>query len=205
MNPWYGVLLIIVSYLIGNLDFAYILVKKKKNVDIRNYGSGNAGMTNVLRTQGGAMAFWVFVGDAAKGAFCVWAARAFGFSEWWVAGAGMAVIAGHNWPVFLHFRGGKGVSTTIGAFLMYDWFCGIFGMLIGLVFMLSTKIMSVGSMTGIVAVPFVVLIVHHLSRPPELVFAIFMAVSVLWQHRANIVRLKNGTENKLNFGKKKDK
>ena len=92
MNPWYGVLLIIVSYLIGNLDFAYILVKKKKNVDIRDYGSGNAGMTNVLRTQGGAMAFWVFVGDAAKGAFCVWAARALGFSEWWVAGAGMAVI-----------------------------------------------------------------------------------------------------------------
>ncbi|MGI6109441.1 MAG: glycerol-3-phosphate 1-O-acyltransferase PlsY [Eubacteriaceae bacterium] len=197
MNPWYGVLLVVVSYLIGNLDFAYIIVKATKGVDIRDYGSGNPGMSNVLRTQGGKLAAWVFIGDALKGFVCVWAARMLGFTEWWVVGAGMAVVSGHNWPVLLHFRGGKGVSTSLGAFMAFDWFCGIIGIIIGGCMIMITKYMSLGNMIGICVVPFVVLFVYHLGNPPELVFAVFLAVTSLWQHRGNIKRLINGTERKL--------
>lgn len=199
-NPWYGVLMLVICYLIGNLDFGYIIVKAVKGVDIRDYGSGNAGMTNVLRTQGGALAAWVFLGDALKGVICILGTRMLGFTDWWIAGAGMAVVAGHNWPVFLGFRGGKGVATTIGVFFAYDPFCAIISFVVGLVVLLTTKTMSLGSMTGIVSAPIVCLILYGISNPPELVLALFLAVSVVFQHRSNIKRLKEGTESKLNIG-----
>ncbi|MEG0495413.1 MAG: glycerol-3-phosphate acyltransferase, partial [Eubacterium sp.] len=99
MNILYGIILVVVAYFIGNLDFAYIMVKAVKGEDVRNYGSGNAGTTNVLRTMGLKYAAPVFLLDALKGSFVIVAARMMGFSEAWVVAGGLAVIIGHNWPV----------------------------------------------------------------------------------------------------------
>ncbi len=204
-NTWCGILLVVICYLVGNINFGYILVKRAKKVDIRDYGSGNAGMTNVMRTQGGKLAAWVFAGDCLKGVICVLAARWLGFDEWWVAGAGIAVVLGHDFPVFLGFRGGKGVATSIGVFLAFDPFCAIISFVIGLIFLLTMKIMSVASMVGIVSSPIVCLIIYGLGNPPELLLACVLAVLVVYAHRANIKRLMKGEESKLNisFGKKK--
>ncbi len=107
---------IIISYLLGSISFSYIIAKKIKKVDIRQHGSGNAGATNTLRVLGVGPAIFVLSLDIAKGIAAVWLGHAFAPDEAGVfpALAGFAAIAGHNWPIYYGFRGGKGVATTIG-------------------------------------------------------------------------------------------
>ena len=111
-----GIVCTVAAYFIGNLDFAYIMVKVVRGEDVRNYGSGNAGTTNVLRTMGLKYAVPVFVLDALKGSIVIIATRLLGLSDAWTVAGGIAVICGHNWPVFLGFRGGKATATSIGVF-----------------------------------------------------------------------------------------
>ena len=102
MSILIGLILVVAAYFIGNLDFAYIMVRAVKGEDVRNYGSGNAGTTNVLRTMGLKYAIPVFVLDALKGSVVILAARLLGFSEAWVAAAGIAVVCGHNSVSYTH-------------------------------------------------------------------------------------------------------
>ncbi|MCH4072833.1 glycerol-3-phosphate 1-O-acyltransferase PlsY [Pseudoramibacter sp.] len=196
-----GILLLIGCYFIGNLDFAYIVVKKVKNDDIRNYGSGNAGTTNVLRTLGLKYAGIVLLLDALKGTLCIGIAKylslKFGLNPMWVAGAGIAVLCGHNWPILLKFRGGKGTATSIGLFLLYDWRIALICIAIALVILAIFKMVSLASITGMTILPFVTLLFFGVSNLPALVLTIFMALSTDIQHRSNIKRIISGTESKI--------
>ncbi|SDY01102.1 glycerol-3-phosphate 1-O-acyltransferase PlsY [Eubacterium barkeri] len=197
----YGVLLVVASYFVGNLDFAYIVVKAVRHEDVRNYGSGNAGTTNVLRTMGLKYAVPVFLLDALKGTVCILAARflvgTFGLSDYFIAAAGIAVIAGHNWPVCLGFRGGKGTATSIGVFLALDPLVAVLAIVVGLIFLAIFKMVSLTSITGMVALPIVTLIIRGFTFTPELLLALFLCVSTVFQHRSNIKRIMAGTESKI--------
>lgn len=202
MNIFLGLVLVIAAYFIGNLDFAYIMVKVVKGEDVRNYGSGNAGTTNVLRTMGLKFAIPVFLLDALKGSVVILAVRLLGFSEAWVVAAGIAVICGHNWPVCLGFRGGKGTATSIGVFMVFDWQVALICIAIGLIFLVIFKMMSLTSIVGMVALPIVTIIksvafLHTSILTPALIFALFLSVSTVFQHRANIKRIMAGTESKI--------
>lgn len=196
-----GILLLIGCYFIGNLDFAYIVVKKVKNDDIRNYGSGNAGTTNVLRTLGLKYAALVLLLDALKGTLCIGIAKylalKYGLNAMWIAGAGIAVLCGHNWPILLKFRGGKGTATSIGLFLLYDWRIALICIGIALVILAVFKMVSLASITGMTILPFVTFLFFGVSNPPALILTIFMALSTDIQHRSNIKRIVSGTESKI--------
>lgn len=191
-------LMVVAAYFIGNLDFAYIVVKLVKKEDIRNYGSGNAGTTNVLRTMGRNYAILVFILDALKGTLVMLLARAIGFHGTWVeALAGAAVVCGHNWPALLGFKGGKGTATSIGVFIVYDPFVAVICITFGLILLAIFKMMSLTSIAGMVSLPIVILLVHQLSLPPELALGIFLACSTTFSHKDNIKRIIAGTERKI--------
>lgn len=191
-------LMVVAAYFIGNLDFAYIVVKLVKKEDIRNYGSGNAGTTNVLRTMGRNYAILVFILDALKGSVVMLLARAIGFHGTWVeALAGAAVVCGHNWPALLGFKGGKGTATSIGVFMVYDPFVAVICIAFGLILLAIFKMMSLTSIAGMVSLPVVILLVHRLSLPPELALGIFLALSTTFSHKDNIKRIIAGTERKV--------
>lgn len=191
------ILWIIVAYFIGNLNFAYIIVKLAKNEDIRNYGSGNAGTTNVLRAAGMKYAGPVFILDALKGTVVVLIGRML-FQNEWVAMAGvMAVVSGHNWPILLKYHGGKGTATTLGAMLLWDYKVALIAIAIGLIVLAVFKMVSLTSITGIGISPIITLIVHGLGNLPTLVLTIFIAMSSIFQHRTNIKRILSGTESKI--------
>ncbi|MEG0310895.1 MAG: glycerol-3-phosphate 1-O-acyltransferase PlsY [Eubacterium sp.] len=197
MNILYGIILVVVAYFIGNLDFAYIMVKAVKGEDVRNYGSGNAGTTNVLRTMGLKYAAPVFLLDALKGSFVIVAARMMGFSEAWVVAGGLAVIIGHNWPVCLGFRGGKGTATSIGLFVFFDWKVALIAIAVGLIVLAIFKMVSLTSIVGMTALPIVVLCLYQMNNIPEFIFALLLCISSVFQHRTNIKRIIAGTESKI--------
>lgn len=192
-----GIVCTVAAYFIGNLDFAYIMVKVVRGEDVRNYGSGNAGTTNVLRTMGLKYAVPVFVLDALKGSIVIIATRLLGLSDAWTVAGGIAVICGHNWPVFLGFRGGKGTATSIGVFLFYDWRVALISIAIGLLVLVIFKMVSLTSIVGMVSLPFVYGIICGFNLTPGLFFAVFLCCSTVFQHRSNIKRIAAGTESKI--------
>ena len=195
-----SIILIIASYLLGCINGAYLFSTNVKKEDIRTYGSGNAGATNVLRTYGFFSALIVFLIDFGKGIICMIFCRLTGQSEMLTMLCAFACVAGHNWPVFLDFRGGKGVATTGGILLVLDFRLAALAILIGFTMAMITRMVSVGSLTALTlsAVFFVVFRVNLYYAITALVLAVFS----IYQHRANIARIINGTENKLTFGRK---
>ncbi|MGD9475330.1 MAG: glycerol-3-phosphate 1-O-acyltransferase PlsY [Eubacteriaceae bacterium] len=191
----YGILYVIVAYLIGNLNFAYILVKVFKNEDVRDYGSGNAGTTNVLRVMGKNYALPVFLLDALKGSLIIIVGRALGLYDWFIVLGGIAVIAGHNWPLFLQFRGGKGTATSLGVFLVYDWQVALIAIAVGLIVLYFWRMVSLTSMVGMTVLPIITII---MGRPiHEIIFAFVLCFFSVFQHRKNIGRIIQGRESKL--------
>jgi len=195
--------LLAAAYLIGSIPFALLIGFAWKRVDIRRYGSGNIGATNVLRVLGWPAALLCFVLDAAKGLWPVWYAQSLPDADpLVVVGAALAAIAGHNFPVFLGFRGGKGVATGLGVLI------GIAPHIAGLVFFLwvlvvvVTRYISVASVIAGASVPLLMLLSSRLQdtywgRPvPQeyLYLGIVGAVFIVIKHRSNFVRLMNGTE-----------
>ncbi len=191
-----GIVFVVAAYLIGNLNFAYILVKFLKNEDVRNYGSGNAGTTNVLRVMGKNVAIPVFVLDALKGCLVIMVGRyALNLTEVFLVLGGVAVVAGHNWPAFLQFRGGKGTATSLGVFLAYDWQIAIIAIMIGLIFLGIWKMVSLTSMVGMTMLPIFALLFSRTIT--EIVFTFVLCLFSLFQHRKNIGRIIQGKESKL--------
>lgn len=201
-----------VSYLIGSCNMAIIISKFHKFKDIRDYGSGNAGTTNMLRTFGKRAASYTFGGDFIKGALTVLLARiAFnGYELHFDIGylAAIFVVLGHIFPVYFKFKGGKGVATAFGAMLVLNWiaFCTI---LIGLVPMLFIiRIVSAISLCGAALYPVLTALVLWLQKAdfateilPDTLCALILAALTFYAHRENIARFRNGTENF--FGEKK--
>lgn len=196
MSIFIGLIFVVAAYLIGNLNFAYILVKFLKNEDVRNYGSGNAGTTNVLRVMGKNVAIPVFLLDALKGCIVIVVGRyVLGLDELFLVFGGIAVVAGHNWPVFLQFRGGKGTATSLGVFFTYDWQVAIMALMIGLIVLAIWKMVSLTSMVGMTMVPVFSFLFGRSTI--EIVFSFVLCFFSIFQHRKNIGRIIQGRESKL--------
>ena len=191
------------AYLIGSTPSGVIVTRLWRGVDIRSYGSGSTGTTNVLRTLGPKAAVLVFVLDVAKGAAAVAVARLLDVPHLAVALAGALVVVGHMWPVFARFRGGKGVATGLGVLLFLWWPIGISSFL-GAVIASATRFVSVGSLVGATTgVTFLaVLIVRGDVEVEYLAFSVPVCVLIYIRHAENIGRLIKGTERRLTFGAK---
>ena len=209
------VVCMIVGYLFGCIQTGYIVGRVNK-IDIRDYGSGNSGTTNTLRTLGKTAAIITFLGDAVKGLVAVNLARYVIMPAFHVEGeaylwllTGFAVVLGHNFPFYLGFKGGKGIATSLGVLLISNWQIGLICLVFALVLMALTRIVSLGSCGAAVLYPVLTLFINqHYTVLTEgkdgksyLIYSIILAVIVLYNHRSNIKRLLNGTENKLSFKK----
>ena len=210
MNILFAALLTaLCGYLLGSISFAVIVSKTMFGQDVRDYGSGNAGMTNILRVYGKKPAAFTLVGDFLKGAVAVLLGRMI-YGWFGVVGsdgahlAGLCALLGHLYPLYFGFRGGKGILTAVGIIAVIDPLVFLGLLLIGLPLMFLTRIVSVGSIVGAACYPFLTLLVDYFTGGISwlnFVFAFIMAALVIWMHRANIKRLINGTENR--FGSRK--
>ena len=192
---------ILVSYLIGSIPFG-VFAGRLAGIDIRQHGSKNIGATNVLRTLGKKYGIAVFLADALKGLvavrLAVWLAGADPFyrSSLGIVAA-VFVVIGHSFPIWLRFRGGKGVATSGGACLGLLPVPTSIGGLIWIVVFLAFRYVSVASIAAIVSLPLVVWLLSDRGNSPNYLmfgFSVFIAVLVTWRHRENIVRLTRGTE-----------
>ena len=190
-----GIFSLILGYLLGSLPSGWLAGRWLKNIDIRELGSGSTGATNVLRQVGKGPALVVFLIDVGKGAAAVLIARALGLGDWIQVLAGLSALAGHIWPVWLGFKGGKAVATGLGMFLGLAWPVGLasFGVFLA-VFSLS-RYVSLASVLAAISLP--LLMAAGTDSNANLVVALVAMLLVLWRHRSNIKRLINGTEPKL--------
>ncbi len=193
-------LILFFSYLLGSISFGYLAGRYLRGIDIRNFGSGNTGSTNILRTLGTGPAILVLLLDAGKGWLAVYLAHTFTGVPLIVMLAGIAVVVGHNWPVFYDFRGGRGIATSIGVIAGLAPAVILIAGLTGVAVIAVTRFVSLGSIIGSILIPVLMIV---LNQPIEYqAFGLVISILAVWRHRANIVRLLNGTENR--FGSKVD-
>lgn len=191
---------IIISYFIGNFATSYLISKMVGKIDIRKHGSGNAGATNVLRVLGLKAALFTFLGDGLKGLAVVILADILGGKSLAMA-CGLAVILGHNFPVLLKFKGGKGVATSMGVFFIIDPIAALISIALGIIIIIKIRYVSLGSIIGMAILPITLFL---LNRPIDIIiFGIVVGLLAIFQHRSNISRLIRGNENKISISKKK--
>ena len=201
----------IIAYLLGSISFSVIISKKMAGFDVREKGSGNAGATNMLRSVGKKGSIFTLIGDCLKGVVAILFAIIVGKiakntdKALLVQLAGIAVVLGHTFPIFFGFKGGKGVATSLGVLLMTNWQIGLICLVFALVLMALSKMVSLGSVGAAILFPVLVLFIHTNFTVSEgssyLIYSIILAVIVAFNHRSNIKRILNGTENKLSFKK----
>ena len=209
------IIMAIIAYCIGSINFSVIFSKKFAGFDVREKGSGNAGTTNMLRSVGKKAAALTLVCDVLKGVVAIVISIILGNiikdinRELLLQVAGVAVVLGHTFPVFFQFKGGKGVATSLGILLMSNWQIGLICLVFAIVLMAPTRMVSLGSCAAAVLFPVLTLFINdHYTVLTEgkqgnvyLIYSIILAVIVLYNHRSNIKRILNGTENKLSFKK----
>jgi len=192
-------LVLLVAYLVGGVPFGYLLVKLKTGEDVRSKGSGNIGATNVLRTTGRAIAVVTLLLDIAKGFFAVW------FAGWltanslsWMSAAALAVMAGHAYPIFLRFHGGKAVASFIGAFLYLTPAPLLAALVVFVIVVAATRHISLGSIIAAGSLPLAVWMIEH---PPAAVLMASLAAAafIIYRHSANIGRIRAGIEHVFKF------
>jgi glycerol-3-phosphate acyltransferase PlsY len=190
-----------IAYLLGGIPFGYLLVRLKSGEDIRDLGSGNIGATNVLRNEGRLLGVATLLLDIMKGYLAVWiAAWLSGADPVWMALAALAVVAGHAFPVYLKFQGGKAVASFVGAFLYIAPLPLLATMVVFVVTVAVTRYISLGSILGALLFPLAVYLIQH-PPPSILLAAIAGGLFIVWRHSANIQRLRAGNENVFRFGK----
>ena len=209
------IIIALIAYAIGSVNFSVIISKKMAGFDVREKGSGNAGSTNVLRTVGKKAAAITLVCDILKGVVAILVALVIGLfakessKAILVEVAALAVVLGHTFPIFFEFRGGKGVATSLGIILLINWKIGLICLVFALTLMALTRMVSLGSisasvlfavLTMFITDSYVAGIEHDFSF---VVFGVLLAAFVIFNHRSNLKRILNGTENKLG-SKKKD-
>lgn len=195
MSPG-GSLGVLAAYLLGSVSFAVVLVRLRTGRDIRQEGSGNAGATNVLRAHGRALALWVALLDVGKGIAGVWIARLLTPDPRYAAAAAAAAVLGHVFPLFYGFRGGKGVATAVGAFLVLApaataTCLGIFALVVAV-----TRYVSLASVVAMVLLPPVAGVLYGASRA-TVAAAGAVALLIVMKHIANLKRLARGEERRL--------
>jgi len=189
-------LLVGVAYLLGSISFAVLLVRVATGKDIRSEGSGNAGATNVLRGHGKGLGLAVAALDIAKGAAAVLLVRLATADPRYAAAAGFAAVLGHVFPIFYGFRGGKGVATAVGAFLVLAPLATLVCVAVFVAVVAAVRYVSVGSMVAMVLLPPVAGGLFH-APTPVVAAAAASAVLVVLKHRENLKRLAAGTERRL--------
>lgn len=208
------IIILIIAYAIGSINFSVIISRKMAGFDVREKGSGNAGATNVLRTVGKKAAILTLICDVLKGVVAILIALIAGKivknvdQAVLVQIAGIAVVIGHTFPIFFEFKGGKGVATALGVLLMINWQIGLICLVFALVIMALSRIVSLGSIGAAILFPILVLFIHtnfivEAKSSKYIVFSVILALIVIFNHRENIRKLANGTENKLEFSSKK--
>ncbi len=196
--PSHEILFILCSYLLGAVPFGYLIYLAMEKKDIRTVGSGNIGATNVLRSKGLGAALLTVVLDVGKGVLPVVYGQAHFASPLPVIAGGAAAVLGHMFPVYIKFRGGKGVSPLVGVFLVFQWTALVVFLLVFVTAIALTRYVSLGSLLGVTALFIVVL----LTRGSEVVLVVLLLVLLIFfRHRTNIRRLWAGTENTLSFRK----
>jgi glycerol-3-phosphate acyltransferase PlsY len=215
-------IIIILSYLVGSIPTSIIVSKLVKGIDIRNFGSGNAGGTNVMRILGWKQGVLVILLDALKGVIAViFVARlhqgavpfenATPFDDFTLVQimAGIAAVIGHIWTVFAGFRGGKGIATALGMLLMIVTVDMLVAVGIFIIVVTLSRYVSLGSIIAAISVPLTLIIrenIFHVDVPGYntlLPFVIMVSLLVIYTHRKNVVRLLNGSESRISFSKKK--
>lgn len=219
---WQLIVIAMVGYLIGSVNLSIILSKLMGKGDIREQGSGNAGTTNTLRVLGKGPAALVLIFDICKAVIAILLAKGiFAISgvemfttpgdtatlnvtyELGILLAALGAILGHNYPIYYGFKGGKGIATSLGALLMIEWQIGLVCLVFALVLMISSRMVSLGSICAAILYPVLVWIMGSAfgtsfkARMIYTIFAVLVAALAIYRHRTNITRLLNGTENKL--------
>lgn len=209
------IIIAIIAYLIGSINFSILISKKKAGYDIRQKGSGNAGTTNMLRNLGKKYAAITLICDVLKGVVAIVIAIIVGNilgdtnKALLVQIAEVAVVIGHTFPIFFGFKGGKGVATSLGILLMTNWQLGLICLVFALVLMALTRVVSMGSIAAAILYPILTLFVgggHYIVESSGLgngyfIYSVILAVIVIFNHRENIKRILSGTENKISFNK----
>lgn len=205
------IIVAIIAYLLGSISFSVIISKKMAGFDVRQKGSGNAGTTNVLRSVGKKAAIFTLILDVLKGVVAILVAYIAGKiikdidnKSLLIQIAGIAVIIGHTFPIFFNFKGGKGIATSLGVLLMTNWNIGLICLVFALVLMALTRIVSIGSLAAAILFPVLIIFMPssaYIVDGNYIVYSIILAVLVIYNHRANVKRLLNGTENRLDFKK----
>jgi glycerol-3-phosphate acyltransferase PlsY len=197
-----GLLAVVIAYLIGGIPFGYVLVRLTTGKDVRSSGSGNIGATNVLRTTGRTAGVATLLLDVAKGFCAVWlAAYLTNDDALWMSVAALAVMAGHAFPVFLKFHGGKAVASFIGAFLYLTPLPLAAVLVLFVIVVAVTKAISAGSIWAAATFPLGVFMISH-PPAPILIAALIAGAFIVYRHKANIERLRAGTENQFSWKKK---
>lgn len=213
------ILIAIIAYLIGSINFSVILSKKMAGFDVRQKGSGNAGTTNMLRSVGKKAAAITLICDILKGVVSICIAILVGYlfnaqnKSILVQIAAIAVVIGHTFPIFFGFKGGKGVATSLGVLIMTNWQIGLICLAIAIIIMAITKMVSLGSCMAAIAFPLLTYFAANIFENAYIVkegssyfvYSIILAVIVLFNHRSNIKRIITGKENKLSFKKERTK
>jgi glycerol-3-phosphate acyltransferase PlsY len=197
--------LVVASYLLGSIPFGYLLVRAKAGADVRETGSGGTGATNVTRRAGKSAGLLTLALDALKGAAAVllarWLLAPGADASWWIAACGLSAVAGHVFPIWLKFRGGKGVATGLGVFVCLAPAAVACAAVAFVAVVWATRYVSLGSVTASALLPALVWLLY--GRDPSadsnarVVAALAGALLIVFMHRANISRLLSGTENRL--------
>jgi glycerol-3-phosphate acyltransferase PlsY len=207
-SPLLPLLLIVAAYLIGSIPFGLLMAKLFGGGDVRSVGSGNIGATNVARAAGLFAGILTLLLDGAKGATAVWLAGHYtSESATWMMLAGLAALAGHCFPVWMKFKGGKGVATGAGVFLVICPFALLGSVLLFILVVAFWRYVSLASISAAAAIPLLVYFLWAPRHAPPMAItlgSLAAAVFIVWRHSANLKRLAEGTEQRFSLGKKKD-
>lgn len=205
------IVMAVIAYLIGSINFSVIISKKMAGFDVREKGSGNAGTTNMLRSVGKKAAVVTLICDILKGVVSVFIAILIG-NIWkgldrslLVQLAGIFAVIGHTFPVFFKFKGGKGVATSLGVLITTNWQIGLICLVFALVLMVLTQMVSVGSIMAAILYPVLTIFIsqNYITPGNYIISSIILAILVVFNHRSNVKRILTGTENKISFKKVK--
>ena len=204
----------VIAYLIGSIMFSVIFTEKFAGFDVRTRRSGNAGSTNVLRTPGKKVALYTLICDISKGVVPVLIGFLVGkminasveTAQMLILTAGFMVVLGHTFPIFFKFKGGKGVATSLGVLLMINWKIGLICLIFALLIMIISRMVSLGSVSAAILFPILCLFINdsyliEANHWGYVLFGIILCLLVVFNHRSNLKRIFNGTENKLSFKK----
>lgn len=214
MIPYY-IIMGMIAYLIGSVNFSILISKKVAGFDVREKGSGNAGTTNMLRSVGKGAAVITLILDILKGVVAIYVAILYGNMVSKLANiavdnsilvqiAGIFVIIGHTFPIYFGFKGGKGVATALGILLTTNYQIGLICLVFAIILIVLTRMVSVGSLAAAILFPVLTLFLskeNFIIEGNYIWYSIIVALIVIFNHRTNVKRLLNGTENKISFKK----